>query len=171
MVVRCRAGTPVHEALAAMRGPPLLRASNCFCIALPAKSAAEDRRWQLLSASLAEVLRGAGAKVREVRCGHLDYPGSAVAERMAIAQGEWGELTAVADATVLGASLFSKGRWVVLNADHPGMSALLRLAAREPELAAYVAAKDLYLWRELSAEADAALAAAAWEARCRRATR
>ena len=111
-----------------------------------------------------------GIKLRGIGIGDLDYPGSPVAERVAISQRELGELTPVSEVGTLGSGLFGSGRYVVLNAGHSVLKSLLEggKAALEPELSAYLTVKLLYLRDELSPERDGRLAARALEGRCRR---
>jgi hypothetical protein len=89
---------------------------------------------------------------------------------VAITQRHPGELTPLEDVRTLATSIFSRRRELVLNAGHPALARLVVLAPREPELAAYLAAKLFYLGHELDAVTDAELALRAMEARCRRRT-
>jgi len=97
--------------------------------------------------------------------GSLAYPGSKVADRVAIAQGEPGEVTALADASVIPDGIFTRSRTLVLNADHACVRALARVSAREREFAAYVLVKQFFLGERLDAPLHASLAAAALEMR------
>ncbi len=169
LVVRGVAGSAVVRALEALPGKGPVRAAARYCVALPGP--AVEERWRLLTGALVTVMRDAGYKVRELRVGHLDYPGSEVRGRLAVTQRDWGEVTAIAEAALLGDGLLARERVVVLNADHRDFAPLVALARREPELAAYLAAKDLLLRQELTPEIDTRLAEAAWERRCRRSTR
>jgi hypothetical protein len=108
----------------------------------------------------------AGPTIRGVELGSLEYPGSPVATRAAIAQAEPGGLTRLKQAGTL------EGRpWLVLHAGHPAVAAALALAPREPELAAVKMIKLFCLEGQvLSVSHAAALTTAALERRCRRTT-
>ena len=139
-----------------------------WCTAMPARDPEEATRWRTLSTHVAALLEGWGAKLGGVALGHLDYAHSAVADRVAITQAEFGELTPVEDAGELGTRLFSSRRIVVLNADHPTIKTLGELAMREPEMAAYLAVKAFFLGNRLDAEVDETLVGLTHERRARR---
>jgi molecular chaperone HtpG len=116
-----------------------------WCTALPPRNSEEAVRWQVLARAVALLLDDWGAKIGGVCLGHLDYPHSCVADRVAITQAEFGEATPLADVGALGTGLFASRRVVVLNADHPTIRTVATLAQREPELAAYLAVKAFLL--------------------------
>ena len=136
-----------------------------WCTALPPRDSGEATRWQVLASSVATLLDDWGAKLGGVRLGHLEYPHSSVAERVAITQSEYGEATPVAEASTLGTSLFSSRRVVVLNADHPTIRSVAALAQTEPELAAYLAVKAFFLGDRLDAATDEKLMTASFDRR------
>ena len=119
---------------------------------------------------MARLIKAAGWKVREVAVGSLNYPDSPVADRLAISQAEFGELTPLADAGQLASGWLTRGRVLVLSAEHPTLLHLRAVAGREPELAAYLAIKAFFLHGELGLAVDARLATSAAEARWRRTT-
>lgn len=121
-----------------------------------------------LARALERLLHDHGAKLSEVRFGHLDYPDSPIRERIAITQSEPGELTPVDQAARLGRSLLSGRRALVVSLDHPTVVDLLGLAEHEPELAAYKLVKLFFLGRELDVELAAELAHIAAEHRWQR---
>jgi hypothetical protein len=132
------------------------------------RTAAElERPLAALAEALRELLRGTTGfrKLADVVVGSLAYAGSTVADRVAIAQSEPGEVTSLDDARVIPDGVFSRARTLVLNADHPGVRALARVAASERGFAAYVLAKQFFLGHRLDATLHAALAAAALEMR------
>ena len=161
-VVACEQGDGVHRMLEILVGPRP-EANAAFCLPLPLASPGPCHR--ALADGIHESLQAAGAKVSEVRFGHLGYEGSAVADRVALVQRKFGELTPVDDAHHLPTELLSRRRVVVVNTDHATVERLLQLAPREPELAAYVAVKLLYLRGRLTPELDTRLATAAVERR------
>lgn len=126
-------------------------------------SAARGPGWTRLAAAVRELV-GAVQPIAGVELATLQYPGSPVAQRVAIAQVQPGGLTRLADAGVL-----APDRWLVLNADHPAVRDALELAVREPEFAAASVLKLFWLAaQDLPTTRAAALAAATLEARCRR---
>ncbi|EDM81417.1 chaperone protein HtpG [Plesiocystis pacifica SIR-1] len=149
----------------------------CTALELDPQSPAaqvERPRWQALRAALTHLLGVQGLRVSALHLGHLDYPGSPVAERVAITQGSFGELTPTAEVGELGSGWLTSKRCVVLNADHGTVAHLLELAGAEPELAAYLLLKLFYLHgaegEGLDSTLDSTLATAAAEARWQRST-
>ncbi len=124
---------------------------SSVCTAIPTPGGgdcgidSEPGGWAPLRAACAHLLDSEGARVAALRLGHLDYPESAVADRVAITQGEFGELTPIEAAGSLATGWLAGKRCVVVNADHPSVGQLLELAQTEPELAAYLLVKLLYL--------------------------
>ncbi len=171
VVVLCRTSKdPARAALEVLRGGQVKRASRRFCTALPARSDREAERWDRLRSAVQRLLDDFGARLKRVEVGRLRYPGTVVAHRVAITQGELGELTPIEEAGLLPTSLFRFRRVLVLNADHPMVGSLLDLSEREPETAAYLVTKVFLLREELPLETDARLATLAMERRCRRST-
>lgn len=165
-VIACAArdaiDTLVYTATAAWATP-----ISQWCTALPL-APEEARSWAPLCAATAALLKTRGWKVREVTVGRFDYPESAIAERVAITQGRFGEVTKVEDIGLMASGWLASGRVLVLSALHPTLLHLRTVARREPELAAYLAIKSFFLHGELSSTVDAELASAAAEARWRR---
>jgi hypothetical protein len=171
-VLDCAAGDPIHDLVVAATGRTPQPANAALIFACAAPEAAGDPRWHHLANAARALLAADGAKLRGVAIGTLNYPGSPVADRIAISQRELGELTPVAEANKLGGGLLRGGRVLVLNASHPFLADLIAsgAAATEPELAAYLLLKQVYLRDYLSPERDGRLAARAAEGRCRRLT-
>jgi hypothetical protein len=117
---------------------------DSLCTALPATSV-ERQRWRALHDATLALLEHEGMKLSSIELGRLAYPGSPVADHVAITQAEFGELTEVADVGQLSSGWFGSKRVVVLNADHPTIEHLIELADAEPELAAYLLLKLFYL--------------------------
>ncbi|MEM7357141.1 MAG: hypothetical protein AAF657_40375, partial [Acidobacteriota bacterium] len=164
-VVACAKGDGVHRLLTILvEKPP--EANEAFCLPLPLEWPGPSHR--VLAAGIHRSLEASGAKVAEVRFGHLGYEGSAVADRVALVQRTFGELTPIGDVHDLPTQLLARRRQVVINADHPTVERLLQLVPREPELAAYVAVKLLYLRGHLTPELDTRLVTAAVERRWKR---
>jgi hypothetical protein len=165
-VIDCGEKDVVDDLLgAALRERPVPVASLCSFVPLAAHE--DPREWAPLLDALAVLLK-AKWKVSELTVGHLAYPGSPVAEHVAISQARVGELTALADIGELASGWLASGRALVLNADHPTLRNLRSVAVHEPELAAYLALKSFFLHGELSPELDAELSTLAAEARWRR---
>ncbi|MFV8752640.1 sacsin N-terminal ATP-binding-like domain-containing protein [Nannocystaceae bacterium ST9] len=165
-VIACGEKDCVDDLLgAALRERPLPVASLCTAVPLAAPEDPSD--WAPLLAALAALLANKW-KVSELAVGHLAYPGSPVADHVAISQARVGELTAIADVGQLASGWLASGRALVLNADHPILIDLHRVAAREPELAAYLTLKSFFLQGELSPALDAEISNLAVEARWRR---
>lgn len=158
----------LSSALASLFGKSRAKLTHAsYCTAL-SPTAPEHESWRPLQESLTQLLKAYGAKVRQVRLGHLTYPGSSVKSRVVITQGRLGELTPLAEASQLATSFFSKRRTVVVNADHPTVEKLIQLAPKEPEVAAYLTAKLFFLHDELTPQIDSTLATCTMELRCRR---
>jgi molecular chaperone HtpG len=147
-----RSCTPIHQ----------------WCTATPARDAQERERWKPLVDGLTALLRTWGAKLAGIELGHLDCADPAIAERVAITQREFGEATPVGECGELDTGLLASKRVLVVNADHPTIRSVAALALREPELAAYLAAKAFLLGRKLDAATDEALAIATHALRERR---
>ena len=171
-VLDCAEGEPLYGLIEAAVGIRAKAANAALCFACAAPDAAADGRWHQLANAVRALLLADGIKLRGIAIGDLSYPGSPVADRIAISQGELGELTPIDEVGTLGSGLFSGGRYVVLNAGHSVLKNLLEggRAAAEPELSAYLIVKLLYLRVELSPERDGRLASRAMEGRCRRLT-
>jgi hypothetical protein len=146
---------------------PALAAAT-FCLPLLVDDPDLLARWAPLRDTTEDLLRGAGAKVAGLELGRLGYEGSGAAGWPAVSQRVAGELTPCDEARVLGRSLLSRKRVLVVNADHATVARLIALAPREPELAAYTLAKLFFLGRQLDPELDSRLAALAIASRCRR---
>lgn len=171
-VLECAEGDPLHRLVEVAVGLRAKAANAALCFPCAAPDAVADARWHQLANAVRALLIADGVKLRGIAIGELDYPGSPVADRIAISQRELGELTPIDEVGTLGGGLFSGGRYVVLNAGHSVLRDLLKggRAAAEPELSAYLIVKLLYLRVELSPERDGRLAARAMEGRCRRLT-
>ncbi|WP_165703742.1 ATP-binding protein [Enhygromyxa salina] len=115
-----------------------------LCTALPATSF-ERGCWQPLHDAALALLAQQGVKLSSIELGRLAYPGSPVANHVAITQAKLGELTEVSEIGQLSSGWFGSKRVVVLNADHPTIGHLIELAATEPEFAAYLLLKLFYL--------------------------
>jgi hypothetical protein len=169
VVVDAAAGA-VSRALAALAGRTPPCADALYCRPLPVDPAAEPPAGLALRSTLYALLRAHKARLGGVAFGRFAYPGSPIAGRVAITQHAAGELTELDDARRLGSSLLSRRRTLVLNVDHEVTLRLAALAAQEPELAAYLAAKLFLLGDSFTAATDSRLATLALEARCRRRT-
>jgi hypothetical protein len=150
-------------------------------VCLPSPATAREREaWERLRRAVLAVLGGLGHKLGDIALGHLAYPGSAVADHVAITQASFGELTPITEIGELSSGWFRSNRIVVLNADHPTVGHLLELAATEPELAAYLVLKLFFLSsrpgyraelrNKLDPKLDGKLASLAAEARWQRST-
>ncbi|MEZ4382279.1 MAG: ATP-binding protein [Nannocystaceae bacterium] len=171
-VLDCAADDPIHALVVAATGRAPQPANAALVFACAAPEAAADPRWHHLANAARWLLAADGHKLRGVAIGTLAYPGSPVADRVAVSQRELGELTPTDEASKLSGGLLGGARFLVLNASHPFLCDLIRsgAAAAEPELAAYLLLKQVYLRDALSPERDGRLAARAAEGRCRRST-
>jgi len=134
-----------------------------LCTSLPV---ADPPHWARLRPLLATLLAEVGPRPRAIAAGELRYPGSAVAQRVAIAQDDIGAVTAL-DALELAA-----GQRLIVHVGHPAVGSALGLAEHEPEFAAYKLAKLVVLehGRGLTVATDHTLAAKALELRWQRTT-
>ncbi len=148
--------------------PPAEVASVCMAAPKQFAGADEQDAWTRLREAMRTVLTGLDLELGDIVLGHLAYPGSPVADRVAITQASFGELTPVAEIGELSSGWFRGRRVVVLNADHPTVVHLLELAGSEAELAAYLVLKLFFLRTKLDPKLDSQLAQLAAEARWRR---
>lgn len=144
------------------------RAGALFCRPSEAPADRLPAGWPALREALAERLRADGCRVSGVEAGSFVYPGSSIADRLAIVRPPDATLVPLAEAGEIGTSLFSRRRVVVLNVEHPLVRRLGAAAEREPELAGHLAAKLLRIGGERSVRDEARSTARVWEARCRR---
>ena len=168
-VVACAAGDAVEAFVLAGSGVrPAGIDGLCTAVAIEVEAQAA---WEPLCAALTTVIKAGGWKVREVVVGSLDYVDSTVRGRPAISQAKFGELTPLADIGQMASGWLTTGRVLVLAAEHPTLQHLRVVAAREPELAGYLALKAFFLHGEVGSVSDAKLATTAAEARWRRMVR
>ena len=147
--------------LFASHAAPLL--DSALCTSLPVD---EPPNWTRLRPVLADLLSAVAPRPRAITVGDLQYPGSRVAGRVAIAQDDVGAVTAI-DALELESDLR-----LIVHVGNPAVRSALALAVHEPEFAAYELAKLVVLeWgRGLAVEVDHKLAAKALELRWQRMT-
>jgi hypothetical protein len=162
-VIAARPDSAAVSLAATLVGAAPRRIEEALCIAV---KVAEPLGFAGLRPLLAGLLELAGLPPKAVVAGDLTYAGSAVAERVAIAQARPFEVAALAE---LG---LGRGRTFVLNVGHAGVAEALALAATEPEFAAYAVVKSyvLGLGGGLAVEVDNRLVQRALEVRCRRKT-
>ena len=141
---------------------------DCYC--LPVTDPATPATGRALAQAVRELLRAEGSKVGDVGFGRFDYPESAIEDRVAVVQPKLGAITPVTEAATLGRGLLSRARALTVNHGHPSVVALMRVAAAEPEFAAYVLVKGLMLGHHLDAALDSKLLGLSVEARWRRST-
>lgn len=115
-----------------------------------------------LEAEITALLAVERIKVAGVRIARW---GVALPEQVVIAAKAPDLPVAVADTTRLGTGFFERKRWLIINADHPTVAAIV---GAEPELAAWLLVRLFLLGNGLSVEVDSALAAEATARRQRR---
>lgn len=115
-----------------------------------------------LEAEVVALLAVQGLKVAGVRIARW---GAALPGRVAIAAKAPDVPVAIDDVTRVAVGFFERKRWLIVNADHPTVAAMVGL---EPELVAWLLVRFFLLGNGLSAEVDSALAAAATTRRERR---
>jgi hypothetical protein len=113
--------------------------------------------WSALRDALAGLLRIAGAKLADIVLGECAYPGSPIADRVAITQENPGTLTDLATLDTLRAGLLSRSHTLVVHCSHPMTQEALALASTEPEMAAYLLVKAFRLGRGLDGALDTKL--------------
>ncbi len=107
------------------------------------------------------VFKDAGHKVSEVLFGHFDYPGSSLGGLVAVTQKTPFTLSPKSEIKTLGEGFFARSRAVIVNADHPSTTAIVRLSTRDLALASFMLAKLFFVGAGLTPEIDGALATAA----------
>ena len=130
-------------------------------LALPLRDNVDPKPLRVLAEASRRLFKKAGHKVSEVVFGHFDHPGSGIAEEVAIAQKEPFALSPADEVKVLGQGILSRSRPIVVNVDHPTTRELVRLAATDAPLAAYMLTKLFFLGNALTPTLDGQLAAEA----------
>lgn len=153
VVVQARLDSPVGDLLQAILDRRPLEASREWVLAEPLPDAGAR---PLLDA-VGVLLRREGARVSEVRLARLPGRVAGVVPRL-------GEPAAVAELDRLRTGFFASPNVVLVDPEDPLGRRLVALAAREPQLAAYLLAKTLL---RPAPEEDARLALRTWEERCR----
>ncbi|HWB77691.1 MAG TPA: hypothetical protein VG755_22145, partial [Nannocystaceae bacterium] len=141
----------------AIVGPAIELASVSDRWCMPRLLDPSARGWMPLRESLQALLRIAGAKLADVVLGECSYPGSPIADRLAITQETPGALTDLATLDTLRVGLLARRHTLVVHHGHPMTQEALGLAATEPELAAYLLIKAFRLGRGLDAALDTKL--------------
>ncbi|MCX4242407.1 ATP-binding protein [Paraliomyxa miuraensis] len=142
--------------------------ARTFIMPGPLRDAEEQTRWAPLRAATEALLQAAGVRVAGVVPARFDYAGSCIARRLFVLQREPLSLSPWAEEVVRPAEWKRKDT-VVINAAGDGVDAVLTLAQREPELAAYALVKLLHLAvGPLPVEVDAQLCSASAELRATR---
>jgi len=146
------------------------RLEQALLLPLSAHTTDEVRsaRNKALGAATLALLHAARAPVAAIEMGYLDYPGSGAGRLVAVVQAQPFTVSFLQDALPQRQHWDEPPRTWVLNADHPGVKALLPLAESEPELAAYNLVKLCLLGGALTPELDSRLLTLAMEKRCHR---
>ncbi|MCB9702089.1 MAG: ATP-binding protein [Myxococcales bacterium] len=166
MVILAAEDDPLQRLIAHLDGGKRLETvGERFCMPLPPRDDLEASRLRPLAEAADRLLRAQGGKLSGVAFGRFAYPGSPIADNVAITQLRFGALDEVGEVRELGSGFLARRRVLVINADHPTVHTLIALAQREPELAAYVLAKLFYLGRRLDPAVDGELARLAHEHR------
>lgn len=153
--------------------PPRLERSFFLALPLDAQeaSAPETARAQgrVLCRATHKLLSAINEQIEGVEIGYLDYPGSGVGALPALTQSKPFTLGTVENAQPQQRFFDHSERYSwMLNADHAGVKALLKLCETEPELAAYNLIKLCLVGGALSPELDSRLLTLAMEERCQR---
>ncbi|MEM6296785.1 MAG: ATP-binding protein [Myxococcota bacterium] len=127
-------------------------------LVLPLRSEIDPKPLRALADAASTLFKNAGHKVSEVVFGHFDHPGSGIAEQVAVAQKDPFTLSPASQTKVLGQGILSRSRPIVVNVDHPTTRELVRLAASDPPLAAYMLTKLFFLGNTLTPALDGQLA-------------
>lgn len=118
-----------------------------------------------LCRAVASLLEDEGTRCRGVTAGHLDTPGSLVADEPAISLADLDAPSPREESKLLTAGFFVSSRHLVLNVDHPLVAAAAELAVTEPEFAALQILKSFFLGERLDVTLDTRLAELAWARR------
>ncbi|MBN1773798.1 MAG: ATP-binding protein [Deltaproteobacteria bacterium] len=168
VVIDAPDGSPESQLLDWMAQREVSRAGTLFCRPSEVSADRLPAGWPALCEALAARLRADGHRLAGLEAGSFVYPGSSIADRVAIARRPDRTLVPLAEAGTLGTFLLGRRRTLVLHVGHPAVRRLCAAAEREPEFAAYLAAKLFLVGSERTARDDARSAARVWEARCRR---
>lgn len=159
-VVLARAPEVTQVIRAAIGGRrELVEVDDRWCIDTPVEAPAGFAPLAIASAAL---LRRASLRLREVVAGRFDYPGSSIADRVAIVRLGRGPVRRDA-CDELPRFFWARRRTMVVNVEHPLVVELLALATARPTFAAYLLVKAFFLGRGLDPARDGELARMAWE--------
>jgi hypothetical protein len=166
LVLEAEPGTAYWAVLEALGGTPPREVHATYCMPQGGTKAEKETWWPLRTA-VVRLLRAHQAGVVNATLAHFDYPGSPIADWVAILQHRPGELSRMDEVSRLD-GLAGDHHTLVVNADHTTVARLLNMARAEPELAAYLLVKLFLLRGELGPVIDSGLAAVSWEHRCQR---
>ena len=152
---------PLLSFTTSLDGPAVTQVGERWC--LPPRVEGSTRpNWAALETATEQLLDALGVRTAGLHLASFDYPGSSIAQRVAIATKDPLALTPVASIRKLGGRGFiGRKRYLLVNVDHPTVEQLLALAPHEPELAAYVLVKSFHLGGELDSALDGRFGAAA----------
>lgn len=153
VIVRARPDGPTGELLQAILDRRPVEASREWVLTEPLS----DEGARPLLDAVGALLRREGARVSEVRLARLPGRVAGVVPRL-------GEPAAVAELDRLRTGFFASPGVVLVDPEHALGRRLVALAAREPQVAAWLLARTLL---RPNPEEDARLALRAWEERCR----
>ena len=167
VVARSSAGSDLATALSPQGLPHL---EGVYCTTLPVTDPTRRATWKPLHFATKALLEAHSPRLSELSLAHFTYPRSEIVKLVAItlAEPEPGKLSRVDEVLNVKSSVFSKKRSLVVNADHPTVIELEKLAEREPEFAAYTLVKLFFLNITLDPELDARLGEISAERRCKR---
>ncbi|MBC8074043.1 MAG: hypothetical protein IAG13_37330, partial [Deltaproteobacteria bacterium] len=114
----------------------------------------DEPGWPALRDAVADLLDAADARLAGIVLADCGYPGSPIADRVAITQANPGLLTGLDELDSLRVGLFARRHTLVVHRGHPLTREALALAVHEPEVAAYLLVKAFRLGRGLDAALD-----------------
>jgi hypothetical protein len=135
LVVRAAEDSAALHALMSWLGAPPRPAHGWFCKPGPARSDDEATRWVPLRRAMWRLVRQDDNPITEVEVAHFDSGLSDRLQRVAVTQAVFGELTAYASVAAVESTPPGDPCVLVINADHPLVEPLFRLAKDEPDLA------------------------------------
>ena len=135
LVVRATEQSAALHALESWLGAPPRPAHDWFCKPGPARSDDEADHWVPLRRALWSVLRTDDNPITDVEVAHFNLKSDHLAQRAAITQSVFGDLTAYATTIAVESTPPGDPCALVINADHSLVAQLFALAQDEPELA------------------------------------
>jgi hypothetical protein len=149
----------------------VLRASENYFVPLFVEEKLITPAVRQLLVSVEGMLKKMSQKIEPLRFADFNYPGSCISGRVFVVQGDPGkissrdELLAPKQVFKTGLAGLTRKRTMILNWNHPYVAKIIALSGADPEMAAYMLAKVIYMEDGIDTDTDSRLALASLERR------